>query len=131
MATGAALATAPALPAVARSTQPKPNIVWIVVHDVYAPLIGCYGNKLVQTPAIDSVWWRQPGDLDINVTTHDPTNNTHYYRYDYIQTWQHDAELQSVWTVINGMITATDSSDQTFELGYGPRPSRGYRLNSR
>lgn len=68
-----------------------------------------------QTPAIDSVWWRQPGDLDINVTTHDPANNTRYYRYDYIQTWQHDAELQSVWTVINGMITASDSSNQTFE----------------
>ena len=68
-----------------------------------------------ETPAIDSVWWRQPGDLDINVTTHAPAGNTRYYRYDYIQTWQHDAELQSPWTVINGMLVASDSSNQLSE----------------
>jgi hypothetical protein len=68
-----------------------------------------------QTPAIDSVWWRQPGDLDINVTTHDPTGNTRYYRYDYSETWQHDAALRTPWTVINGIIIATDSSNQIYE----------------
>jgi hypothetical protein len=34
-------------------------------------------------PPIDSVFWRQPFDLGIYASTHDPTDNTHYYRYDY------------------------------------------------
>ncbi|HEV2480744.1 MAG TPA: DUF4249 domain-containing protein [Puia sp.] len=72
--------------------------------------VPCY-----QTPPIDSVWWRQPGDLDINVTTHAPAGNTRYYRYDFIQTWQHDAELQSPWTVVNGLLVASDSSNQLSE----------------
>lgn len=65
-----------------------------------------------QTPPIDSIWWRQPGDLDIYVNTHDPSGNTRYYRYNYTETWQHNAELSTVWTVVNGMIVATDSTNQ-------------------
>ncbi|OAG75757.1 Choline-sulfatase [Acetobacter malorum] len=33
----------------------RPNIVWIVCHDIHAPLLGCYGNPLAQTPAIDAL----------------------------------------------------------------------------
>jgi Domain of unknown function (DUF4249) len=64
-------------------------------------------------PPIDSVFWRQPSDLSIYATTHDPTDNTHYYRYDYNETWEHDSQLQSVYTVVNGYMVATDSSNQT------------------
>lgn len=53
MQTGAALAVAPVTPAGAPAR--RPNIVWIVVHDVHAPLIGCYGNPLARTPAIDGM----------------------------------------------------------------------------
>jgi hypothetical protein len=65
-----------------------------------------------QTPAIDSVYWQEPNDLNIYVATHDPTNNARYYRYSYLETWEHDAELSTVWTVENGMIVATDSTNQ-------------------
>ncbi|HEV2480743.1 MAG TPA: DUF4249 domain-containing protein [Puia sp.] len=68
-----------------------------------------------QTPAIDSVWWRQPGNLDIDVTTHDPTGNTRYYRYDYVETWQHDAQLQSVWVLKGDSIQFGDSTNQKYE----------------
>jgi arylsulfatase A-like enzyme len=54
MGTCAALAIAPGLTARA-STPARPNIVWIIVHDLHAPLIGCYGNALAKTPAIDSL----------------------------------------------------------------------------
>lgn len=33
----------------------QPNIVWIVCHDIHAPLLGCYGNALAKTPAIDQM----------------------------------------------------------------------------
>ncbi|WP_130732516.1 sulfatase [Komagataeibacter xylinus] len=33
----------------------KPNIIWIVCHDIHAPLIGCYGNPLARTPTIDAL----------------------------------------------------------------------------
>lgn len=64
------------------------------------------------TPPIDSVFWLQPGDFTAYVRTHDPTNNTRYYRYDYLETWEHDAELTTPWTVVNGMIEAADSANQ-------------------
>ncbi|MBS1078504.1 sulfatase [Gluconobacter kondonii] len=33
----------------------KPNIIWIVCHDIHAPLLGCYGNPLAVTPTIDAL----------------------------------------------------------------------------
>ncbi|WP_281700612.1 sulfatase [Acetobacter malorum] len=35
--------------------QQQPNIVWIVCHDIHASLLGCYGNALAVTPAIDQM----------------------------------------------------------------------------
>src|SRR6185437_15277799 len=34
-----------------------------------------------QSPPIDSIFWSQPGDLTIYAATHDPTENSRYYRY--------------------------------------------------
>lgn len=52
--TSVALAGAAALPAVAiAAPAAAPNIVWIVCHDIHAPLIGTYGNSLAKTPTID------------------------------------------------------------------------------
>jgi hypothetical protein len=65
------------------------------------------------SPPIDSVFWRQPFDIDIYVSTHDPTGNTQYYRYDYNETWEHDSQLQSPYVVVNGIIVASDSTNQT------------------
>jgi hypothetical protein len=63
-------------------------------------------------PPIDSVFWQQPGDLTIYASTHDPTGSTHYYRYDYNETWQHNSQLQTIWGVANGMIYPLDSTTQ-------------------
>lgn len=64
------------------------------------------------TPPIDSVFWRQPSDLDIEIATHDPTDLIHYYRYTYNETWEHDAQLQTVYGLANGMVFAVDSVTQ-------------------
>jgi Domain of unknown function (DUF4249) len=66
----------------------------------------------LNNPPIDSIFWRQPNDLTIYASTHDPTDATHYYRYDYNETWQHNSQLQTVWRVANGMIYPVDTSTQ-------------------
>lgn len=74
-----------------------------------------YASDLVPvrpTPPMDSVWYEQPGDLTFYVNTHDPSGNTRYYRWDYLETWEHDAQLQTVWGVKNGMIFQVDSNTQ-------------------
>ncbi len=52
---------------------------------------------LVPTPPIDSVSWRPDDDgLQINVNTHDPTNSTRYYRWDFQSTWEYTALYNSL-----------------------------------
>ncbi|HEY4110307.1 DUF4249 domain-containing protein [Puia sp.] len=66
-----------------------------------------------QSPPLDSVYWRQPNDFFVYVSSHDPTGNTRYYRYDYTETWAHDATFSTPWGVANGKIIALDTTDQT------------------
>jgi choline-sulfatase len=53
-AAGAATFTLGAQPAV-RNTASKPNILWIMSDEHNYRVAGCYGNKTVQTPNIDSL----------------------------------------------------------------------------
>jgi hypothetical protein len=69
----------------------------------------------LQTPPIDSLYWQQPSDLTIYVNTADPTGQTRYYRWDYTETWQHDAQLPTPWIAINGVLEEQDSTNQTTE----------------
>lgn len=65
------------------------------------------------SPAIDSITWRQNNDVTIFVHTHDPFNNTRYYRWDFIETWNYASFLSSAWGVNNGLIFPKDSITQT------------------
>ncbi len=49
--TGAALTAAPAV----HAAKKRPNIVWIMGDDLGYSDIGCYGQKIIQTPQIDSL----------------------------------------------------------------------------
>ena len=49
----------------------------------YVPLVPC--------PPIDSISWRRLENntgIQIYANAHDPQNNTHYYRWDYTETWE-------------------------------------------
>jgi hypothetical protein len=76
------------------------------------------GNKYLSAlvtpkicPPIDSLTWQVINDpltnaqaLNIFVNTHDATNNTRYYRWDYIETYQHQAFFQDSWYIQDGLI---------------------------
>lgn len=47
-----ALAGAALAPPACRERPRRPNILWIIAED-FSPDLGCYGNKLVQTPHLD------------------------------------------------------------------------------
>jgi hypothetical protein len=63
------------------------------------------------SPPIDSITWHpeydpSTGNMVVNIyaSTHDETNKIHLYRWDYTETWQHQAAFQTNWAVKNGMI---------------------------
>ncbi|MFI5136307.1 MAG: DUF4249 domain-containing protein [Sphingobacteriales bacterium] len=65
------------------------------------------------SPPIDSVnYVVQYNGLQINVNTHDPANNTHYYRWDYTETYIVRSEYNSRYIVVNHDTTALRTPDQ-------------------
>jgi hypothetical protein len=58
-----------------------------------------YQSDLVvvkNSPPIDSVYYRVKGNgLEIYSDSHDPANNTRYYRYSYDETWQFHSAFES------------------------------------
>ena len=48
------------------------------------------------SPPIDSIGFTiKSNGIQVYVNTHDPNNNTHYYRWDYIETWEFHAKYES------------------------------------
>lgn len=49
------------------------------------------------SPSIDSVYWNQDssGNVHVYLNTHDPTNNTRYYRWVYNETWEYHSGYAS------------------------------------
>jgi hypothetical protein len=60
------------------------------------------------TPPIDSIWYEQPHDFTVYLATHDPSNSTHYYRWDYLETCEHDSRYKTPWEIRHGEIWAKD-----------------------
>jgi len=69
-------------------------------------------------PPLDSLSWFQDdssGNVIVSANTHDPANNSHYYRWFYTETWEYHAPLQSELELINGLIFyAIDSLTQQY-----------------
>src|ERR1700743_3620346 len=59
------------------------------VSDYLAPVV---------TPPIDSIGFTIKGNgVQIYANTHDPNNNTHYYRWDFTETWQFHSKFFSYY----------------------------------
>ncbi|HEX7847497.1 MAG TPA: DUF4249 domain-containing protein, partial [Chitinophagaceae bacterium] len=51
-----------------------------------------------ETPAIDSIGWRRDNEgVRLYVNTHDATNATRYYRWDYEETWEIQSYFNSIY----------------------------------
>jgi len=74
-----------------------------------------YTSDLVstrKTPAIDSVNWVQDSlGVHVFVNTHDPLNNTRYYRWQYVQTWEYHSQLETPWGLNGNTIYVRDPND--------------------
>ena len=82
------------------------------------------------TPAIDSISWRQDvKGVTVYANTHDPANNTHYYRWQYVQTWEYHSQLTSIWGVKNGLAYVRDNTQQV-NVCYTISPSTGVLTGS-
>jgi hypothetical protein len=63
-------------------------------------------------PSIDSISWIQDVDLKLFVSTHDPANSTWYYRWDFVETYEYHAQLESQWILNNNLIDLADTNTQ-------------------
>ncbi len=53
-------------------------------------------SPVMRTPPIDSISWERPNDdVLFFINTHDPQDNTRYYRWEYEETWQFHSSYES------------------------------------
>jgi hypothetical protein len=68
------------------------------------------------TPPIDSVnWTRNPSGVNIYVNTHDPSGNTRYYQWNYIETWQYTSAEPSGLLWIGNSLVPRPASQQIYD----------------
>jgi Domain of unknown function (DUF4249) len=69
------------------------------------------------TPPIDSISGQLQGDgMHITVSTHDPRNNTRYYRWNYTETWEYNSAYESayIYDPSNNTVVLRDTNDYIF-----------------
>jgi hypothetical protein len=68
-------------------------------------------------PPIDSINWTLINDpvtgeqIQIFVNAHDPLESTHYYRWDYLETYEHNAFYQSAYGLRSGLVYSYPNYD--------------------
>jgi hypothetical protein len=67
---------------------------------------------VIQTPAVDSLSWKQQDNVTVYVNTHDPQSNTRYYRWEYEETWEYHSFYETILGVNNGLMFYRDSITQ-------------------
>jgi hypothetical protein len=71
----------------------------------------------IDTPAIDSITWTaRPGQLDIEVNTHDPGGNTRYYRWKYVETAMYQSPHLSsyIWDTEENTVRPRTNEERIF-----------------
>ncbi len=71
-------------------------------------------EPVIETPPIDSLHWRQDGDVQIFADSRDPNNNTRYYRWEYRETWEYRSYYDSYIGFENGILFYLDSTQKIY-----------------
>jgi hypothetical protein len=67
------------------------------------------------SPAIDSLGYTvQSNGLQVYLNTHDATNNTRYYRWDYVETWNFHSKFSSSYIAVGTNIVLRTPDQQIF-----------------
>jgi hypothetical protein len=76
------------------------------------------------SPPIDSLYWNQDSSFNAHVylNAHDPTNQTKYYRWQYVETWEYHSAFNSVLDYNNGDIIFRPLDNQIYRC-YKSLPS--------
>ena len=78
-----------------------------------------------ETPPIDTISWSRNGDVvTMEVNTHDPQNDTRYYRWEYEETWEYHAFYESFLLYENQQIVFRDSTQYTYKCYQSDRSHR-------
>ncbi|WP_216846702.1 DUF4249 domain-containing protein [Mucilaginibacter sp. L196] len=89
----------------------------------------------IASPPIDSIGFnagsnkQQGAGVQIYLNTHDPNNNTHYYRWDYVETWQFNAKYESQYISDGTQIIARTPAQNIYSC-YGNSISNNILLGS-
>jgi Domain of unknown function (DUF4249) len=76
-------------------------------------------SSVYTSPPIDSVYWGQDSaGVHIYLNTHDPTNNTKYYRWQTVETWEYQSAFPSVLEYIGGGQSVIRSLDNQINTCY-------------
>jgi len=71
---------------------------------------------VVNSPAIDTVSYNiQSNGVQLNASTHDPKNNTHYYRWSYNETWIFHSDYDSQFMSNGDTVVARPANDQIYQ----------------
>jgi hypothetical protein len=77
------------------------------------------------TPPIDTITYTiKDASLQINASAHDPSNSTHYYRWDYSEAWRFNSKFYSSFKVVNGIIYPRLPAEDIFSCFSGAKSSR-------
>ena len=76
-----------------------------------------------RTPPIDTLTWQREADgIDLYINTHDPQNNTRYYKWEYDETWEFNstyfASLKYVYNSLGFIIGIDTTSLVEFHAMY-------------
>lgn len=82
------------------------------------------------TPDIDSVYWVPESDgIQIYVDAHDVTNQTRYYKWDFIETFEYASAFGSDLKISNGQILPR-YADESLNICWRTNPAIGILLGS-
>ena len=80
--------------------------------------------SVAQTPPIDSVTWRPEEEgVSILVNTHDDSNSSRYYKWDYVETWEYHSPYPSYYTNVGPSEVVVRKPEEMLYYCYKTVPS--------
>ncbi|PZR33138.1 MAG: DUF4249 domain-containing protein [Azospira oryzae] len=86
--------------------------------------------ELKQTPPLDNITWKPSADgITLYANTHDPNQKTHYYQWMFTETWEYNADLYSVYKMVNGEPKPRTAAEDVY-VCWRSAPSTQILINS-